>query len=403
MNKLLTSLALCAATQASAATLELSFFYPESFANDPSKSMSQEVVGFYRSIEHGNALFADKGVNLTLKPSVFRFTTSWTDESVASGLNDMRFDTVVREETNVADIAVGLFTFTGTDVARAELTVASDYRYYPNVDRKLALGYGYSLGGSKSDGHEYILAHEVLHNIGVRHSNGAAFNNTGTAREDGRGIVCDSGVASLMSAAGPKTSYDKITLSGADDCQSPIANTVGFINEYAPMAEHWSAPIDNQTLTLQVTENANTQIFELVVTRQDTTADETATLYIAGGSVNTADNALAPIDVFFTAGSADSAPVQIPFTDLHPLFEQAHESTQSTYAVVIGQDEVQAESYDLLVNNTQWTPTPTEETDTGDSTTDTPTTTTGGGSGGGSVPLGGIALLMGLAALRRKA
>lgn len=386
MNKLLTCVALCAATQASAATLEVSLFYPATYEADPSKNLSQEIVGFYRSIELSNQLFTNTGVNLTLKPTSITSTTSWTTEPVETGINTMWFDGSNTGETDVADVAVGIFEVNARD-GEAQLSFDSSYTDYPNMTRKAAIGYGRSLGGNDDAGYPYLMAHEILHTLGVRHDDDETFNDTGTARVDGFGVTCASGYNSLLSATGVYTPFANVTLSGAADCVDAKANTVAFVNHYAPLAENWAATIGDQTLTVAALENVANQTFDVTVSRTNTASAETMTLYVAGGRVNAVNNSLEPITVNFAAGSSNSDTIEIAFADMHPIFEQAYTSYQSVYAVAVGDNEVSASTFDLMTVNTEWVMPETTDDDNAAS--------------GGSVPLW-VLMPLGLIGLMRK-
>ncbi|WP_390241043.1 gammaproteobacterial enzyme C- transmembrane domain protein [Vibrio sp. R78045] len=379
------------ASQATANTFEVSLFYPDSYDSDSNFEVSTEVVGFYRSLELGNALLSDHGVNLTLKPIGVYSTNSWgSSETVSWGQATMQWDggSGVDIETDIGDMAVGVFEQTGSAIALAQAMLSSYYTTHPTGTRKIAMGHSVMLGTDDQTALPYVLTHEILHTIGGEHESSDDFNDDGFGRTDGYGKVCGNGYSSLMHTSISSTPFSDVTMTGDDsDCPDANANMVNFTNHYAPLAANYAATVGNQTVSVAVSEDIDNQVFTFQATRLNTTNAETMKLYIAGGYVNSGNTSLEPINITFDAGQTQSQTIEVTFTDLHPLFEQANESVQSVYAVVIGSDEVQDASVDVMALNTQWTdevvtpPTtdPTEPTE--------PTTPSQGGSGGGSMPL----------------
>lgn len=374
------------ASKVAANTFEVSLFYPDSFDSDPNYEVSAEVIGFYRSLEIGNQLFIDNGVDLTLKPISIKSTSSWgRTETVDWGQATMQWDggSGVDIETNIGDMAVGVFEPTGSALALAEAMLSSYYTSNPTGTRKIAIGHSLMLGTDEQTSLPYVLTHEILHTIGGEHISSDDFNDDGLGRVDGYGKVCDNGYSSLMHTSVSSTPYNQVTMTGATDCSDAQANMINFINHYAPFAADYTDTVDNRTVSVEIKEDITNQVFTFKATRLNVTNEEMMKLYIAGGYVNSGNTSLEPIGIAFDAGETESQLVEVPFTDLHPLFEQANDTVQSVYVVVIGNDEVQDTSVDLMALNTQWT----DVTAIPPATSPTVPTEEQGGSGGGSIPL----------------
>lgn len=387
----------------STSTFELSLFYPQPYEYDNSINLSSEVVGFYRSIEVANDLFDRKGVNLELKPTHVASVSSWTGtENVQTGRSDM--DTgATAVETNVGDMAIGLFLPNGGTIGYGEHRKSSHYTWYPNNIAKIGLATNMTLGKGGDNSYPFVLSHEVLHSVGAMHDQAAAvrFNDDASGREDGYARTCDNGYGSLMTSVISTVPFAQMTISGASDCNTtPSANMVGFTNQYAPLAAEFEVGSrNNQTIRLTVTENINDQTFDFVAQRNDTSATEAMTLYIAGGAVYNGQNALAPQSIEFTSGQVSSEIIKIDFNTVYAVFDQAHGEINSTYAVVVGQNEVQNKLVDVTAINTLWEPTITPNPDP---ETDIPNPDNGGGSSGGSTSLFSLLMLSCLYLVRRK-
>ena len=408
MNKILAlSLALVAAQSAAApSTLEVSLFYPQEYETDASLNLPVEIVGFYRSIELGNALFARDGVDLVVKPTSIQATNEWgSSETISRGINLMNFNSSVDPATDVGDVAVGLFQADHIGLAAVNLVSATDYIYWPNRTEKMAMGASYMMGRDSSNGFQYMFAHELFHTMGGKHDKDGAWNwsqNNGTYRSDGHGVTCASGVNSLLHAYGAYTPFADVTISGSPTCQDDSGDNVAFVNHYAPMAAQYApTDINDQTLTMSAVENLNTRSFDMTVTRHDATLAETMKLYVAGGHATAADNHLNTIDVTFAQGETESQVVSLSFDDVYPIFNQANDHVNSVYAVAVGENEISGATFDIMALATDWT----APVDVPDVPVDVPVDTgssNGGGGSGGSTPLWGLFVLMGLAIFRKK-
>ncbi|MDD9195863.1 GlyGly-CTERM sorting domain-containing protein [Aliivibrio sp. S3MY1] len=390
----------------STSTFELSLFYPQPYEYDNSINLSSEVVGFYRSIEVANDLFERKGVNLELKPTHVASVSSWTGtENVQTGRSDMD-NGITEVETDVGDMAVGLFQPKGSTIGYGENINSSNYTWYPNVTAKIGLAINRTLGKGGDNSYPFLLSHEVLHSIGAMHDQAAAgrFNDDAKGREDGYARTCDNGYGSLMTPVISTIPFAQMTISGASDCNTtPSANMVGFTNQYAPLAAEFEVGSrNNQTIRLTVTENINDQTFDFVAQRNDTSATEAMTLYIAGGAAYNGQNALAPQSIEFTSGQASSEIIKIDFNTVYGVFDQAHGEINNTYAVVVGQNEVQNKLVDVTAINTLWEPTITPDPETPDPETGIPNPDNGGGDSGGSTSLFSLLMLSCLYLVRRK-
>jgi len=400
------SLALVAAQSAAAtSTLEVSLFYPQEYETDARLNLPVEIVGFYRSIELGNALFARDGVDLVVKPTSIQATNEWgASETISSGINLMYFDTSVDPATDVGDVAVGLFQADHIGLAAVNQVYASGYIHYPNTTKKMAMGASYMMGRDSSNGFQYMFAHELFHTMGGEHDKAQAWDwsENGTYRSDGHGVTCASGVNSLLHAHGAYTPFADVTISGSPTCQDDSGDNVAFVNHYAPMAAQFApTDINDQTLTMSATENLNSRSFDITVTRHDATLAETMKLYVAGGHATAADNHLNTIDVTFAQGETDSQVVALSFDDVYPIFNQANDHVNSVYAVAVGENEISGSTLDIMALATDWTA-PVDVPDVPD-VPDAPVDSgsSSGGSGGGSMPLWGLFVLTGLAVFRK--
>lgn len=392
------SLALVAAQSAAAtSTLEVSLFYPQEYETESSLNLPVEIVGFYRSIELGNALFARDGVDLVVKPTSIQATNEWSsNETVLNGINLMNFNSSVYPATNVGDVAVGLFQEDNIGLAAVNEVYASGYIHYPNTTKKMAMGASYMMGRDSSNGFQYMFAHELFHTMGGEHDKDLAWDwsENGTYRSDGHGVTCASGVNSLLHADGAYTPFADVTISGSPTCQDDSGDNVAFVNHYAPMAAQFApTDINDQTLTMSAVENLNSRSFDITVTRHDATLAETMKLYVAGGHATAEDNHLNTIDVTFAQGETESQVVALSFDDIYPIFNQANNHVNSVYAVAVGENEISGSTLDIMALATDWTAPVDVPVDTGSSN--------GGGSGGGSTPLWGLFVLMGLAIFRK--
>ncbi|ELP5729260.1 hypothetical protein QTV44_002526 [Vibrio vulnificus] len=341
------------------AELEVSMFYPADMATRSDVDIASEVVGFYYNLEWSNALMAAKGANLVLKPTKIEALAAgnYTDPYV--GVSDLRNDMISgtsEAETNVGHIAVGIGNVQSRSYGRAQPFYYSDYDANVLGTRKLSITHSITMSGNATEANSKILLHEILHTIGGQHSaSGASVFDSVNGYDYGYSTICDNGLASIMDDS-PSGKLAEMSISGAQDCVGDgRADMVTFINTFAPRKQTHVTANDNQTVTLSVTEDIDNQAFHFIANRSDTTTAETMTLYVAGGKgYNISANSLTPMDVEFALGSATSNPVTISFTDIHPMFEQAHASYQSTYAVVIGRNEVQDTLVDVLNINTQW-------------------------------------------------
>lgn len=384
--------ALMLSAGAIAAELEVSMFYPADMATRSDVDIASEVVGFYHNLEWSNALMAEKGANLVLKPTKVSALTGGEFYDANTGvielLNDMATGTSI-VATDAGHIALGIANVESTKYGYSQAFVSNDYQVPTLGTRKVTITHGASMGINSLEANSRILLHEALHTLGASHRAGdaALFDTTDNY---GYATICDNGLASIMDDS-PSGTLAEMSISGASDCIGDgTANMVAFINKYAPMKATHVTPVGNQTVTLAVTENTNNETFDFIATRGNTASAETMTLYVAGGKgYNTNANGLTPMAVDFALGSATSTPMNVPFNDIHSMFEQAHASYQSAYAVVIGADEVQDALVDLLDINTQWS-----YDDNPDDTDDT-SSDTGTGNGGslGFIALGLLALM----------
>ncbi|ENI4488014.1 GlyGly-CTERM sorting domain-containing protein [Vibrio fluvialis] len=378
---------------AATSTIEVSAFYHE----DAGFNASQEVVGFYRSLERMNTLMSAKGIDASFQPTYVGTITS-SDMASTTTVFDGRtymsgLSASVQSKTNVGDMAIGIFTQGSGVIGNSQVTTDATYVDEPNATRKAAIAGGYGLG--RSGGYSatvFTIGHELFHAIGAAHdsTDAAVFNSYGTSRTDGFANTCANGYSSLMGSASVYTDVSNISIAGATDCTGS-GDVVDFVNQYAAATASIAASRNNRTLTVSAVENANTQAFDVTVTRTSTGSAETIKLFIAGGYSDTGVG-LTPVSLSFPASTA-SVTTSVLFDDVYPAFKAANGTENSTYAVAIGENEVSASAYDLLTVNTLWTASDdTSSTDGGDS----------GSGGGGSLGFIVLPILVLLGFARRK-
>ncbi len=370
-------------------TIEVSAFYNE----EASYNKSIAVVGFYRGLEHVNALFAEKGVDVAFVPThvgTFDSSEMEPDIGVFNGRAGMSgTSSTAALKSMVGDMAVGLFNNQASIYGNSEGVVDFTYTDSPNQTRKIGVTTTLGLGVDQFNSARYVLGHEMIHAFGVGHTSERAqlFNTTGESRTDGYSNVCDNGEQSLMGEDVLYVDFETISIAGASDCNTGGGNVVDFINTFAPQVANIQAARENQTLSLEIEENINTQAFEILVTRTEIGSGQTATIYIAGGNGDTGIG-LEPISIEF--GESDyEAQTVVYFDDIHPIFENANDSVSSTYVVAVTDTEVVSQSLDLLDYNSAWELETLDETDNAASEV-----ASSGNSSGGSLGIGLFALLM---------
>ncbi|WP_028869672.1 zinc-dependent metalloprotease family protein [Psychromonas arctica] len=424
MKKTLLSSAIClsfavAPSIATAVNLEVAFQYPASFEETQGNEMSRYVVGFYRQLETANAIYANNGVDITLVPAYIQpLTFTYTNEFDISGDYDDSSSnteavTILREhydqETEFmpqVDIHVGLTKSTLT-LGNAGSYSQADYDNGGNTIPEFRMSLGLSdvnlLSPENLDIHDGLLAHEVGHTIGLEHYESQVVGDwTDVNDEIGYSTLCDNNVHSLIYQYAIDAPYQEVQISGATGCVGDNgADSVTFLNKYAPLMANFVDDSNVNTLSLDVVENVTDELFTFTVTRTKNIATaDTGKLYIAGGSNDDEQNeTVAPISLVFEAGSATSSPVTVDFSVIHPMFDIANDSKASTYAVAVLNDEVMPQNIDLLTLNTAWVAPVDETTDTG---SNTGTASSGGSGGGGSSSFAFLMLMFTALVLRKK-
>lgn len=373
---------LLASTVANAVDYETTLMYPTDITPT---SLSQTVVGFYHSIDVANKTYVKNGVNITLKPAQF-------ESSAAISANDNLF--TVQSDLGAMIMTNGFtpktYLIVGVGQPKGD---AVGTGYTPESDNQLdfqqhsifSLGYNAMLNPE-----QYLnitLAHEAGHSFAGDHSQADIAPTAVGVYTNAYGVTdCGNGVGSLMTTFNSPSQVEFPLISGSANCKVGSANNVAVMNHVANYEKNDKPLINNQTLSMAVTENVNTQAFDFVVTRTKTTNSGTATIYIAGSQNTTA---LTPISVTFNAGEAASNVASVPFTSLHPMFSGTN-NYASVYAVALTDEEIQPSLTDIMAVNTQWTGSKTNDTSTSGS----------GSSGGSTSPI--ALLLIGLATLFRR-
>ncbi len=413
IKKSILSVAIClAATAATATELEVSFHYPDSFAESGDYDMARYIVGFYRQLETSNIIYANNGVDITLVPAyvhglTFEYTTEWNmsgdyDES-SDNTDALRIaGQWTDSQTPHVDIHLAM-SLSNTTLGSASSNTVENYELgYDWFGHRRAIGISSSvlLSSSSNKGHNSLLAHEVGHSVGLSHSEAEAVTDWPDAIDQvGYPTTCDNGDLSLMYYSAKDIAVSNTKISGAVDCLGDgNANSVAFLNKYAPQFASVVSNVNSRTLTLSVSENADESQFTFQVTRTKEQANAaTGMLYIAGGnSANNENTPVDPIEISFAAGSLVSETINVGFDIIHTLFEIADDSEASTYAVAIMDNEVQGDYTDLLDVNTAW-----------DGSDDGGTSTGGGGEGsssggGGSASVAFLLLMFSGLLLRMK-
>jgi hypothetical protein len=399
MKRLLVSSAVALSCFTAQATeLEISLYYSDAFYNDSGVLLSSDIVGFYRSIDAANALFDEAGANLTFVPAkisgedVSVFPNGQTTRQTRGLLDYGTMDSV---SDTASHFAVGLGYSRGGVLGTAVPFLDRGYASPTANTKKSAVATG--VMANESTSHSYILAHEVLHSFGASHheSDAQYFDSLGNGEDYGHGEVCDDGGYSLMHEF-VATDSDAPLISGQIGCASGHGDMVSFINKYAPLVANHAAPLNMNTLKLVAIENTAESEFEFTVTRSiNTTQPSTVELHISGSGA-TITNEIIPVEIDFLANEL-SKTVRVPFSSIHPLFEDAKFIDGQVYAVAISDDEVMKELLDVTALNTAWTdtPDPIEPDDGGGDVTST------GGGGGGSMSWFGLIALLMLRKLRR--
>lgn len=405
MKRLLVSSAVALSCFSAQATeLEISLYYSDAFYNDSGVLLSSDIVGFYRSIDAANALFDEAGANLTFVPAkisgedVSVFPNGQTTRQTRALLDRGTMEAV---SDTASHFAVGLGYSQG-----GVLGVAVPYYDYgyatPTINtKKSAVASGVM---PRTDSrYPYILAHEVLHSFGARHdeSGGQSFDSLNNGENYGHGDICDDGEYSLMHEL-VSTGTSAPLVSGQAGCNSGHGDVVSFINKYAPLVANDAVSLNMNTLKMVAVEDTAESEFEFTVTRSiNTTQPSTVELHISGSGA-TITNEIIPVEIDFLADEL-SKTVSVPFTSIHPLFEDAKSLDGQVYAVAISDDEVMKELLDVTALNTAWTdtPDPVDPVDPDDGSGGD-TSTGGGGGGGGSFGTFSWLALAAVAFIRRR-
>lgn len=401
MKRLLLVSVLGASFAAHATDLDISLYYSNDYASTDDVLVSSEIIGFYRSLDAANTLFTNSGVNTTFVPAkivglgggVFDGNLDVWDTrlSMESGTLQSPTDSAGHIQIGVARTPYG-----GTiGLAEAILQSRYDALAVSGTDYKkvsIAAGIMNAFDGSFPR-YPYILAHEAVHSLGGSHDSADAnlFDDTSSGNNYGYGQTCDDSSLSLMDAniATDSDGY-ALKLSGMAGCNSFGGDMVTFLNTYVPLAEGHAASLNMNTLTLAAVEDTVDQEFEFTVTRTvNVSSSGTAYVHISGTGA-TATNEIAPVEVTFAANQA-AATVAVPFTSIHPMFDDADPYDDKVYAAAVSDDEVVNTATDLSSINTAWT-----------SSSSSSTSSSGGGGGsGGSASIFGLLILAAIGVRRR--
>ncbi|PSW61162.1 hypothetical protein C0W54_12865 [Photobacterium kishitanii] len=288
-------------------------------------------------------------------------------------------------------------------------------RLYPLVDT-IGLNIKTVYGGEKSTNAYHTFAHELGHSLGAEHEN-KKFNDLDVAPYNGATSVslCADGTIPLMIANA--TEWDKGFLpwiSGTANC--PVLGDDERMTGNAPVMQQYynstqAVPFTDanqlkynpsartpSTFVVTVTENINNHQFDFALKRTQTNAT-TGTLFIAGNGIG-----LTPVNFNFANAEIEKT-ISVDFTKIHNLLEKSGQNLvdgkdyiDTVYAIAQTDNEVVKGLTDVSAVNTQYTfvpkdkepqPEPQPEPDNG-------------GGGGGSSSFAFLAMLLGLAWLRKR-
>ncbi|MCG9575445.1 M12 family metallo-peptidase [Vibrio tubiashii] len=399
MKRILLAASLSAAFAAQATNLEVSLYYSEGYASSNAVLVSSEIVGFYRSLAAANEVFSRSGASLTLVPAKIEavpVATFSANENVFNLLTNLESGALkaVTDGNGHFQVALAMNQWNGKN-GYAETMSELDYTTIgAGTDYKKATVQVGVLNRFQDGGYRYILPHEILHTIGASHdaSDATLFENGSSGENYGYAITCADGSESLMSATVSSNALGVVQkMSGGAGCTDATANMVNFTNKYSALTAGHAASLGINTMTVAVAENVGAETFDFTVTRSvAVTNAKTAYLHISGTGA-TVGNEIAPVAVSFLANET-SKTVTVPFSSIHPMFNDAQPYDGKVYAVAVADNEVSNSAFDLTTVNTQWK-------DNSNSGSSTPA---GGGSGGGG-SFGFLTLLgLALATLRSK-
>ncbi|CCO44194.1 exported hypothetical protein [Vibrio nigripulchritudo SOn1] len=382
------STSLSATATASNTNLEVSLFYSDAYNSIGNVQVSSEVIGFYRSIDAANELFRENGVRVTLVPakvSAIDSATYATNYNTWNLLIEMEAGSL-ESVTDHGHFQVGIarYTHNGNSGYGENMT---EFKYMGIASsgghdfKKIAIKDGI-LNRYDTDGTKYFMAHELLHTLGGSHDAGdaALFEYMSSGRNYGYGQTCNDGYVSIMDVgfASNPTSQMSQKISGASGCDNGPADMVRLINEYAPAVASHAPYLNMNSLTMSAIENTATSEFELTVQRSvDTSTATTAYIHISGTGASES-NEIQPIPVSFTANELAKT-VKVPFSSIHPLYNDADGYDGKVYAVAVSPKETVNALTDLSAINTAWSS--SNDTDTSDGSD----SDGGAGSSGGSV------------------
>ncbi|MGF1884724.1 GlyGly-CTERM sorting domain-containing protein [Photobacterium profundum] len=370
MKKTTLALGLAAllSTTAQAAVFESTLYTPSDM---PATSLSQSIVGYYYAMDLANKTFAANNVDVQLKPARFKPVADYTSEAAVVPSKNIMADLLVFN-TITTDTYYNVVIGNNSGNANGAANIAYSDDDLTNFINFTVMGVAtQTLLAADSNVDNFVFTHEVGHTLGGQH-------DVSNIPVDALGLYtnayavpdCGNGESSLVAEDGAAIARASLPLiSGASGCQVGSANNVAVMNHVIELEKNDKPLIGNQTLSVDVVENTNTQMFELTVTRTDTTNADTAKVYIAGTQDSTA---LTAISVSFDVGIATSSVASVPFDKIHPMFD-ASVSYASVYAVALTDTEVVPALTDLKDFNTVWVK--KVEVDNG---------TSGGESSGGS-------------------
>ncbi|WP_281189023.1 M12 family metallo-peptidase [Vibrio harveyi] len=415
MERLLVSSALAlTCLSAQAVELEVSLMYSDGYVNDTGVLVSSEIIGFYRSLDAANSLFSDSNVDLSLAPAKIYSVDAKTYDPTLNVL-ELRSELERKSLEDISDSAghfvVGIaryptssgaigYALPFNDAAYAKFDADPSYKQ----TKKFALASGVT-NSTSNPRYKYVLGHELLHTLGAAHdqTGGERFDSYSLGNNFGHGEDCGNGNMSLMAESSVSAS-GTMMLSGIEGCNAGNGDMVRFIKEYAPRVSKHENYLHMNTMTMNVIEDVAESEFEFTVTRTKDLSNSAKAYVHVSGSNASITNEIAPVEVAFDANQATKT-VTVPFSSIHPMFEDAKESDKKVFAVAISNTEVMNQLVDLSGINTQWRPDSGSGGNDGDDNGNGNNGNNGGNTssnGGGSVSFLGLISLLSFGLFRRR-
>ncbi|MBC7005935.1 hypothetical protein BIZ37_25580 [Photobacterium sp. BZF1] len=359
-------------TSVKSTELEVSFVYSDAYIANPEILVSSEIIGFYRSLDAANILLEDQGAEMKLIParvSAIDKNIFWPGQITLHLVNSMNYNdpNLAIETNNSGHFIVGLAEGYQSTVYWYRNSVRFNYDKYELFEiegaesvntKKSAIHKNIMNGISNSyPNYQYMLLQRVLESMGAYPFKARAskeFDVYGIGEDYGYGTSCPPNFTtpSLMNNV-HLNQVENMMITGSDDCKVENADMVRFINTYAPKVAQHEPYLDMATLDIVAKENTQENTFDFTVTRTKLIDKESVVYLHLSGSNPTYLNEVEPFEVQFKQSQTEST-VSIPFSYIHPLFDDAQYVDGKVFAVGVSDSEVSPKLIDLSDLNTQW-------------------------------------------------